>query len=144
MATIYLTGALSDYDDPFEWMDELQASQFADDNEFVNPYMLNDLEFGDDEVYRNPQKVVEPAVSCVRDEADALLLRWEDDVFLPGSTIEAWEAHENGVPVVIWYEGYRDDLQVWLNYVKSFRTEDRETAVRVALSKAGDDSAIGS
>ena len=44
MAQIYLTGAVSDWDDPFRWHDELQDSDEWSDHEFVNPYTLNDFD----------------------------------------------------------------------------------------------------
>ncbi|EGQ44337.1 MAG: hypothetical protein J07AB43_01030, partial [Candidatus Nanosalina sp. J07AB43] len=56
MAQIYLTGAVSDWDDPFKWHDELAASDEHDDHTFVNPYTLNGFDLGDDEIYERPEE----------------------------------------------------------------------------------------
>jgi len=58
MAQIYLTGAVSDWDDPFRWHDELQNSFKWREHDFINPYTLNDFELGDEEIYNRPEEVV--------------------------------------------------------------------------------------
>lgn len=131
MATIYLTGAVSDWDDPFQWHDELQEEW--PDQEFVNPYTLNDFELGDEEVYERPHEVVEPALDAV-ESADGLLVRWDDDAFLVGTAMEMKHAFEHDVPVVIWYDGWRDNLSPWLLHTSRGNFETKEKALKVLLS----------
>lgn len=140
---IYLTGAVSDWEDPFAWHDELAASPFAEEHEFINPYTLNDFGLGDDEVYERPDEVVEPALAAVR-EADGMLVHWDDDAFLVGSSIEMWTAYEEDIPIVIWYNGYRDNLSPWLLYMSRGNWEDKEKSLRVLLALCGDTDAIHS
>lgn len=131
MTTIYLTGAVSDFDDPFAWHDELAESDEYD-HDFINPYTLNPYEFGDDEVYDNPEKIVKPALDAVS-ESDGMLVRWDDDAFLVGSTMEIKHAHEQDVPVVIWYDGYRENLSPWLLHTSKGNFESKERALDVLL-----------
>lgn len=135
MTQIYLTGAVSSFDDPFQWHDELMAS---DDwgCTFVNPYECNDFELGDDEVYEHPEKVVEPALEALR-ASDGLLVRWDDDAFLVGTAMEIKEAFDNDIPVVIWYDGWRDNLSPWLLHMTRGTFEDRDKALKVLLMLAG-------
>lgn len=131
MATIYLTGAVSDWDDPFQWHDELEEEW--PEHEFVNPYTLNDFELGDEDVYERPNEVVRPALQAV-ESADALLVRWDDDAFLVGTAMEMKHAYEHDVPVAIWYDGWRDNLSPWLLYHSRGNFETREKALKVLLS----------
>jgi hypothetical protein len=131
MTQIYLTGAVSDWDDPFQWHDELESSDEWD-QDFVNPYTLNPFELGDDEVYDHPNKVVEPALDAVAD-SDGLLVRWDDDAFLVGTSMEIKHAFEHDVPVVIWYDGYRDSLSPWLLHMSKGTFESKEKALNVLL-----------
>lgn len=131
MGTIYLTGAVSDWDDPFRWHDEL--GEDWPDHEFVNPYTLNDFELGDEEVYERPHEVVRPALQAVED-ADGLLVRWDDDAFLVGTAMEIKHAYEHDVPVVIWYDGWRDDLSPWLLEMSRGNVDGRDKALKVLLS----------
>lgn len=134
---IYLTGAVSDWDDPFAWHDELAESEQWEDVEFVNPYTLNDFELGDDEVYERPEEVVEPALEAVR-ESDGMLVHWDDDAFLVGTAIEMWVAYQHDVPIVVWYNGYRDNLSPWILYMTRGNWEHKETCLRVLLAFIGD------
>jgi len=134
MTQIYLTGAVSDWDDPFQWHDELESSDEWD-QDFVNPYTLNPFELGDDEVYDHPNKVVEPALDAVAD-SDGLLVRWDDDAFLVGTSMEIKHAFEHDVPVVIWYDGYRDNLSPWLLHTSKANFESKEKALQVLLGFA--------
>lgn len=131
MAKIYLTGAVSDWDDPFAWHDELQEEW--PDHEFVNPYTLNDFELGDEEVYERPNEIVEPALEAV-ESCDGLIIRWDDDAFLAGTTMEMRHAYEHDVPVVIWYDGWRDNLSPWLLYHSRGNFETLEKTTKVLLS----------
>jgi len=131
MAQIYLTGAVTDWDHPFQWHDELREEW--PDQEFVNPYNLNDFELGDEEVYERPNEIVEPALDAV-ESADGLLVKWDDDAFLVGTSMEIKHAYEHDVPVVIWYDGWRDDLSPWLLYHTRGNVESREKAMKVILS----------
>jgi len=131
MAQIYLTGAVSDWDDPFQWHDELQDEWSK--QEFVNPYTLNDFELGDEEVYERPHEVVEPALDAV-ENADGMLVRWDDDAFLVGTSMEMKHAFEHDVPIVIWYDGWRDNLSPWLLHTSRGNFESREKALKVLLS----------
>lgn len=141
MAQIYLTGAVSDWDDPFAWHDELKNSFKWREHDFVNPYTLNDFELGDDEIYERPEEVVEPALDAVR-ESDGLLVRWDDDAFLVGTSMEMKEAFDHDIPIVIWYDGWRDNLSPWLLHTSRGNFEDKEKALRVLLTFAGDENAI--
>lgn len=131
MVQIYLTGAVSSYDDPFEWHDNLAES---DDygHDFVNPYTLNSFDLGDEEIYERPHEIVEPALEAV-EESDGLLVRWDDDAFLVGTSMEIKHAYEHGIPVVIWYDGYRDNLSPWLLEMSRGNFEDKEKALQVLL-----------
>lgn len=131
MSDIYLTGAVSDWDDPFRWHDELEEEW--SDQTFINPYTLNDFELGDEEVYERPHEVVEPALEAVED-ADGLLVRWDDDAFLVGTAMEIKHAYDHDVPVVIWYDGWRDDLSPWLLEMSRGHVDGRDKALKVLLS----------
>lgn len=137
MSEIYLTGAVSDWDNPFQWHDNLEDEW--PDQDFVNPYTLNDFELGDEEVYERPNEVVEPALDAV-ESADGLLVRWDDDAFLVGSAMEIKHAFEHDVPVVIWYDGWRDNLSPWLLHTSRGNFEDRDKALKVLLSLVEDTS----
>lgn len=138
---VYLTGAVSDWDDPFAWHDELKNSYKWRDHEFINPYTLNDFELGDEEIYEVPEKVVEPALEAVR-ESDAMLVRWDDDAFLVGTAMEMKEAFDHDIPIVLWYDGWKDNLSPWLLHTTKGQFEDKEKALRVLLTFAGDTDAI--
>lgn len=136
MADIYLTGAVTDFDNPFEWHDELAEDERWNDHNFINPYTLNEFELGDDAVYEYPEKVVEPALDAV-EASDGLLVRWDDDAFLVGTAMEMLWAWYNDVPVVLWYDGWRDNLSPWLLHTTKGHFEDKEKALRVLLTFAG-------
>jgi len=138
---IYLTGAVSDFDDPFQWHDELQDSEEWGDHQFVNPYTLNNFELGDKKVYQYPDEIVEPALDEVAD-SDGLLVHWDDDAFLVGTSIEMWTAYQKDVPIVIWYDGYRDNLSPWLLYMSRGNWSEKEKCLRVLLTFAGDKDAL--
>lgn len=136
---IYLTGAVSDWDKPFRWHDEL-VEEYPE-YDFVNPYTLNDFELGDDEVYERPHEVVEPALDAVK-ESDGLLVRWDDDAFLVGTAMEMLWASHYDVPVVLWYDGWRDNLSPWLLHFSKGSFEERDKALKVLLAFAGKTEAI--
>lgn len=135
MAQLYLTGAVSDWDDPFQWHDEL-VEEYPD-HDFINPYTLNDFDLGDDEVYERPAEVVEPALEAV-EESDGMLVRWDDDAFLVGSAMEMKHAFEHDVPVVIWYDGWRDNLSPWLLHMSRGNFDSREKSLKVLLAFVGE------
>lgn len=141
MAQIYLTGAVSDWDEPFKWHDELQSSFKFRKHDFINPYEINNFDLGDEQIYDEPEKVVEPALDAVR-ESDGLLVRWDDDAFLVGTAMEMKEAYDNDIPIVIWYDGWRDNLSPWLLHTSKANFEDREKALRVLITFTGDTSAL--
>jgi len=141
MTQIYLTGAVSDFDDPFAWHDELQESDEWDDVTFVNPYTLNEFELGDDAIYEEPEKVVQPALNSVQ-ESDGLLVYWDDNAFLVGTAMEMKEAFDNNIPIVIWYDGWKDNLSPWLLHTTRGQFEKKEKALRVLLTFAGNKFAI--
>jgi hypothetical protein len=133
---IHVTGALGTSDDPFAWMDELNEA--FDEHEFVNAFELNDAELGADEVWENPEMVIGPAKEHIRDDADGLLARWEDGTDIPGTDMEILYAFQYDVPVVIWYDGYRDDLPLWLHHHSTGSWEDKEQCAKLLLALAGD------
>ena len=135
MAQLYLTGAVSNWDKPFKWHDELVEEH--PDHEFINPYTLNDFDLGDDEVYERPAEVVEPALEAV-EESDGMLVRWDDDAFLVGSAMEMKHAFEHDVPVVIWYDGWRDNLSPWLLHTSRGNFDTREKSLKVLLAFVGE------
>jgi len=135
MTQIYLSGALSEADDPFEWHDEIQDSDRWDEYTFVNPYTLNDFDLGDDTIYEKPEKVVEPALSELS-ESDGLFVRWDDAAFHIGTTMEIKHAWENDIPVVIWYDGYMDNLSPWLDHTTRGVFSNRNKALSVLLGFA--------
>lgn len=131
MVQIYLTGAVSSFDDPFVWHDELaESDEYGHD--FVNPYTLNDFELGDEAIYKRPEMVVNPALEAV-EASDGMLVHWDDDAFLVGSSMEIKHAYEHDVPVVIWYDGYRDNLSPWLLEMSRGNFENKEKALQVLL-----------
>lgn len=138
---IYLTGAISSYDDPFEWHDSLAESEQWEDVEFINPYTLNDFDIGDDEIYERPEEVVEPALDAAG-SADGMLVHWDDDAFLVGTTMEMFWAWMNDVPIIIWYDGWKDNLSPWLLHVSVSNWPDKEKCLRVLLALAGDTEAL--
>ena len=138
---IYLTGAVSDFDDPFAWHDSLAESDKWSDHDFINPYTLNDFELGDEAIYDSPERVVEPALEAVRD-SDGMLVYWDDDAFLVGTAMEMKEAFDNDVPIVIWYDGWKDNLSPWLLHTSRGQFEEKKKALKVLLTFAGDTSAI--
>lgn len=141
MSQIYLTGAVSDWQDPFQWHDELQDSDNWSEHKFVNPYTLNDFELGDDAIYDYPEKVVEPALDAVQN-SDGMLVYWDDDAFLVGTAMEMKEAYDANVPIVIWYDGYKDNLSPWLLHTSKGQFETKEKALKVLLTFAGNKFAI--
>jgi len=141
MAQIYLTGAVSDWDDPFRWHDELQNSFKWREHDFINPYTLNDFELGDEEIYNRPEEVVEPALEAVR-ESGGMLVRWDDDAFLVGTAMEMKEAFDHDIPIVIWYDGWKDNLSPWLLHTTNGNFADKEKALRVLLAFAGDENSL--
>lgn len=141
MSKIYLTGAVSDWSDPFAWHDELAESDEWSEHEFVNPYTLNPFELGDGEIYDRPEAVVKPALDAVQD-SDGLLVYWDDDVFLAGTCMEMKEAFDNDTPIVVWYDGWKDNLSPWVLHTSKGQFEDKEKALKVLLTFAGDRFAI--
>jgi len=139
MKRVYLSGALSSSGDIFAWQDSI--SDEYDDHEFVNPYTLNDFDIGDKSIYEYPEKVVEPALEEL-EQCDGMLVHWQDSTFLVGTVMEIKHAWENDIPVMIWYEGNRDDLSPWLQHTTVADMEDRTTAINVLLSMIGEDGAI--
>jgi hypothetical protein len=131
MSQIYLTGAVSDWDEPFQWHDDVSESW--SDHDFVNPYELNEFEVGDEEVYDRPHEVVEPALGAV-ETSDGMLVRWDDDAFLVGTAMEIKHAYDRGTPVVIWYDGWRDNLSPWLLNASLGVFEDRDKSFKVLIS----------
>jgi len=131
MVQIYLTGAVTDFDDPFQWHDELADSDEYG-HEFVNPYTLNSFGLGDEEIYERPHEIVKPALEEV-ENSDGLLVRWDDDAFLVGTSMEIKHAYEHDVPVVIWYDGYRDNLSPWLLETSRGNFKTKEKALQVLL-----------
>ncbi len=141
MAQIYLTGAISDFDDPFQWHDSLVESDKWSDHDFVNPYTLNEFELGDDRIYDSPEKVAEPALEAVRG-SDGMLVYWDDDAFLVGTAMEIKEAFDADVPIVLWYDGWKDNLSPWLLHTSKAQFEEKEKALKVLLTFAGETGAI--
>lgn len=139
MKEIYLTGAVSDFNDPFKWHREVE--QEFTDHAFVNPYNLNDFELGDDEVYERPHEVVEPALEKVAG-VDGMFVRWEEDANLVGTCMEIREAYQHDVPIVIWHLGRKSQLSPWLQYHTRASFKSREKALKVLLMWAGDKSVI--
>ena len=133
MARIYLSGSVSNWDEPFKWHESIARDW--DEHDFINPYELNDFELGDDDVYDRPNEIVEPALESV-ESCDGLFIRWEDDVFLVGSTMEIKHAFENGVPVVIWNKSDRENLSPWILHTSRGSFADRDKALKVLLALA--------
>lgn len=141
MSKIYLTGAINDWENPFKWHDELMDSEKYSEHEFVNPYTLNNFELGDDEIYDRPMEVIDPALEEI-ETCDGVFVRWEDDAFLVGSAMEIKHAWEHDIPIVIWYEGYRDNLQLWLEGIAVSHFEDRDKALKSLLLLTGEENIL--
>lgn len=136
MQQIYVTGGVSDWDDPIGW--HRDAEQLFPNQAFINPWTLNNFGADDDGIYDRPHEIVGPAVDKVPD-ADGMLVKWEDDQNLVGSVIEMWVACQNDIPVVIWYDGWRDNLSPWLLYMSRGNFETLEKSLRVLLMILGED-----
>lgn len=136
MAEIYLTGAVSDWSDPWMWHRTIEDEY--PDHKFINPFFLNKYEFGDDEVYEYPEEVVEPAFDKI-EEVDGMLVRYDEDATLMGTAMEIMHAYRNGVPVVIW-DVERNERRVspWLLYHSRYSTSDWKHAMKVLLMYAGE------
>ena len=140
MTTIYLTGAIStESDNPFAWHEDIMDDERYAEQTFINPYDLNDFDLGDDGIYELPSEVVEPSLAAIED-IDGMLVRWNDDAFLIGTTMEILYARMQDVPVVIWYDGWKDNLSPWLLYTTRARFADRDRALEVLITFAGDDT----
>jgi hypothetical protein len=139
--SIYLTGAVTDWDDPFQWHDELADADEWSNHDFINPYTLNPFELGDEGVYEKPDQVVNPALEEVG-TADGMLVHWDDDAFLVGTAMEMKHAFDNSVPIVVWYDGWKDNLSPWILHTTKGQFEDKEKALRVLLSFSGSSFAI--
>jgi hypothetical protein len=138
MTTIYLTGAIStEGDNPFAWHEDIMNDERYAEQEFINPYDLNDFDLGDAGIYERPSEVVEPSLAAIED-IDGMLVRWDDDAFLIGTTMEILYARMQDVPVVIWYDGWKDNLSPWLLYTTRARFDDRDRALEVLITFAGD------
>lgn len=139
--SVYLTGAVTDWDDPFAWHDSLAESDEWGEHDFINPYTLNEFELGDEGVYEHPDKVVNPALEEVA-QADGMLVHWDDDAFLVGTAMEMKHAFDNDVPIVVWYEGWKDNLSPWILHTTKGQFEDKEKALKVLLTFSGSTFAI--
>jgi len=140
MVTLYLTGAISsDRDDPFKWHDDLIGDDMYTHIDFINPYTLNDFELGDADIYDRPHEIVNPALDAI-ESADGMLVRWDDDAFLVGTAMEMKHAFDHDVPIVVWYEGWRDNLSPWILHTTRGTFDDRHKAIRILSTYAGDTS----
>jgi len=138
--SIYVTGAVDDYDDPHgPLIEDLSEKYPAVD--WINPYDLNEFDMGDDGVYEEPEKIVEPAIGSL-DTIDGMIVQWDDDAFLVGTVIEIWEAYKRNVPVAIVYDGWRDHLSPWLLYAHLGTYESTDTAVKVLLMLFDEDGVL--
>jgi hypothetical protein len=139
MSKILICGAIDNFDNPFSWQGDLEEDKPFSRHEFVNPY-----EIGDDveEPYENPEKIMEPVVEQVNNSVDGVLVSWEDDAFLVGAVVYMREAHRRGIPVVLWYQGSRDTMQIPISWMMRSYHQDRDTAIRVLLSLTGDTDAL--
>lgn len=132
MSKIFVCGATK-YDEPFAWQDSIQDD--FPEHDFINPYEIGD---DVDDPYDNPDEVMEPNISFVKNHADGLLVSWQDDAFLVGATVYMAYAFERGIPIVIWYQGNREKMQIPLSYMCTSFHNDRDTAIKVLLAKLGD------
>lgn len=140
MSVIFVCGA-TEYDDPFAWQDEVAELDICENHVFFNPYEVSpDI----DDPYGNPEQIMEPNLSFVEDSADGLLVSWQDNAFLAAAVMYMQKAYEKGIPIVIWYQGSRDTMQIPLSYMATSFHSDRETALRVLLAKLGDTDALTS
>lgn len=139
MSKILICGAIDNFDNPFSWQGDLKDDEPFSRHEFVNPY-----EIGEDveNPYENPGKIMEPVVDQVNNSVDGVLVSWEDDALLLGAVVYMREAHRRDIPVVIWYQGDRDTLQIPLSWMMNSYHRDRDTAIRVLLGLLGDNDAL--
>lgn len=136
MTEIYLTGAVTSWQDPWEWHREIKEEY--DEHKFINPFMLNKYGIGDDEVYARPEEVVEPALEKI-EEVDGMLIRYDDESNLMGSAMEILHAYRNGIPVVIWNVSESDRrVSPWLLYHTRHVETDRDQAMKCLLMYAGE------
>jgi hypothetical protein len=139
MLEIYLTGAVTNWDDPFQWQESIE--QEFTDYAFVNPYKLNDFELGDDGVYDRPHEVVEPALEKIQ-EVDGMLVRWDGEANLVGTCMEIREAYQHDVPIVVWHVGQDERLSPWLSYHTRAAFKSRDKAVKTLIMWSGDREVI--
>ncbi|AGM11382.1 hypothetical protein M199_gp052 [Halogranum tailed virus 1] len=132
---IMVCGATT-YDDPFGWQEDV--SDEYPDYDFINPYQIGD---DVDDPYDNPDEIMEPVVDKMKD-VDGLLVSWQDDAFLVGAVVYMYEAFKRDIPIVIWYQGKRDKMQIPLSWMMHSYHSDRDTAIRVLLARLGDKSVL--
>lgn len=94
---IYLAGPISDGDNPYAWHQRVKET--APDVDWVNPFTLHD--FPADSVRNHTDEIIEKDLEAVR-SSDAVLLRRIPDYNLCGASIEAREAYDHNIPVVVW------------------------------------------
>lgn len=136
MTNIFLTGVVTDWDNPLGWHDEIRSEY--PDYDFTNPYEIDT----DADVYEQPEQVMEPAVEAVR-ASDGVLVHWDDGVSLVGTPIYMREAQREDLPVVVWYSGDRDSDEVspgiqWLSQHRIY--DSREKAMSVLQGLADTDT----
>lgn len=136
MTEIYLTGAVSSWDDPWEWHRDIKNEY--EDHSFVNPFLLNKYGIGDDEVYDNPDEVVEPARDKIA-EVDGVFVRYDDEANLMGTAMEILYAYQEGIPVVVWNVSESDRrVSPWLLFHTRYVGTDRDRAMKCLLMYAGE------
>lgn len=125
MGKVYLSGKTTDFDNPIGWHEELQEKY--SDHDFINPYSVNDVEVGSGEAYDSPEKIYEPAMEEIQ-TCDGMLVKWDSDIFLPGTVCEIKEAFDNDIPIVV-----QDDGRDWIHikYMANGIYEDIEKCVNI-------------
>lgn len=126
---VFCTGAFSKDDDPFEWIDRLASEHPT--HTFVNAYEVSDI----DNVYENCDQLIEE-INAEIHTCDGMIARWDDASFLAGTMCDIKEAHDNDIPVMLWYDGSKDLLHP--HYYARSVFDDVEQCAKVLLALGGD------
>jgi hypothetical protein len=130
---IYLAGARSAGDNPYEWHERAQEYVQAP-VEAVNPFTIHDDDAGEVEYYIGDLDAIE--------EADALLVRRAPEVETCGAYIEAGWAGRGNTPVVTWNDG-DGEIPDFLKWHSIHYSDDLEEIVEFACSLAMDVTMLG-
>lgn len=132
MARVYLSGPISEGQDPHAWRRRVQNTNTSVD--WINPFKLHDIPKGEerDRVQEIIDVVFSELLNC-----DAVLLRRIENYNLTGASMEAREAYTHAVPVVVWNTA-ETEIPLFLEGHATEVHADFDTAVDRAVTIASD------